>query len=106
MPPREFIPTDPYNPEARIREFKEMVWDCTEWYPCDHDGFIIIPLCDWSNFSLTVPGYFTVINRTEVIRMPGWVMRLFRAGRWYAAISWSPGILGRGILMWMVSVST
>ena len=52
--------TDPYNPEARIREFKEMVRGL------HRNGIRVIMdvvynhtfVGDGSNFSLTVPGYF------------------------------------------------
>ena len=92
-PPRGSYSTDPYNPEARIREFKEMVRGL------HRNGIRVIMdvvynhtfVGDGSNFSLTVPGYFYRHKPAEAIRMPpAVVMRPLRSGRWYAAILWSP----------------
>ena len=65
--------TDPYKPDVRIREFKQMVQAL-------HKAGIRVVLdvvynhtfnTSDSNFERTVPGYFTVSDRTDVCRRFG-----------------------------------
>lgn len=85
--------TDPYNPEARIREFKEMVRGL------HRNGIRVIMdvvynhtfVGDGSNFSLTVPGYFYRHKPDgSYSDASGCGNETASERRWYAAISWSP----------------